>query len=714
MTQSPESRRVPGRRAACSSIAAVAAAATLLLSPLPCAAGEPYADSPGSKARSALPIGIVGTLPERPPPGRTRVLEVPQTRVRPVLDGALDDAAWKGAVVAREFWISEQQRWPNEQTEVLVTADAEYLYLGFRVYDSQPQAVQALQTRRGVGLGLDDQIAVELDPFLSYREISTYRVNANGVQDDTIAGGRARQLAWRGDWQAAAVRTAYGWSAEIAIPFAILNFEEGATSVGVNFLRYHHRTAEWSRWADITVRALPEEMGRLSGLTLTTVKPQPWTFMPYALVGRHIPNKRGELRDTVVNAGAELRYQPRPNLTGVLSLNPDFSQVETAITDINFNYNEKFREDPRPFFQEGSAYFGNTVQYFYSNRIPNFDYGAKFFTRTNAYQLGALAIDAPEGRKDYVVRAEREFDATHSIGGLIVQTDRPELRNSLYVVRGQGRESSGLYYAMDGAFTRTESQPGDGSRLYGTVGWARDFWSMGVTADRYTLNYRPANGLLDRDLPDTHGYLPYVTYYRDLGEGPLREIRGDVTHTERFTGDGRVQRRTWYAGASVESRNQVRLNVSYYGGIYRPVGVEPGSWSSSVNHDHYWTTGVHFNTRSSRLGYGATRSEGSLGGGDYRYTQAYVWSRPTATTFINATTEYLSNFGNFRQTVLSAGWDISARQGIAGRYINAYYGNAYRLAYTLQVKKNVDLFVVYDDMPAQPASLSAKIVMTFQ
>ena len=195
---------------------------------------------------------------ERPPPGHRRVLDVPQTAGRPTLDGALDDAAWKGAAVADRFWISEQERWPSEQTEVLITADREYIYFGFKVYDSQPQAIQALQTRRSAGLGLDDQVAVQLDPVLSYREISSYSVNANGVQDDAITGGRARQLEWKGDWQAAAVRTAYGWSAEIAIPFSILNFEPGTTALGVNFLRYHYRTGQWSRWADIPVRALPE------------------------------------------------------------------------------------------------------------------------------------------------------------------------------------------------------------------------------------------------------------------------------------------------------------------------------------------------------------------------------------------------------------------------------------------------------------------------
>jgi len=85
-----------------------------------------------------------------------------------------------------------------------------------------------------------------------------------------------------------------------------------------------------------------------------------------------------------------------------------------------------------------------------------------------------------------------------------------------------------------------------------------------------------------------------------------------------------------------------------------------------------------------------------------------------ATTFVSATSERLSNFGKFNQTIISGGWDISSRDGIVGRYVNAYYGKAYRLAYSRNLRKNLDFFIVYDSEPAQLAKLSAKIVMTIQ
>src|SRR3989442_2340084 len=354
---------------------------------------------------------------ERPPPGHTRSLTVPQTAQAPVVDGRLDEDIWEKAAVADHFWVALQRRWPTEQTEVLVLADAENLYFGFRVYDHHPDAISALQTRRDTNLDRDDHVAVELDPYHNHRQISSYTVNARGTQSDAIAGGRARKIAWKGDWKAAVARTAYGWSAEIAIPFRILNLQSANQVFGINFVRYHYRTDEWSRWADLTLQDKPEEMGHLRLTELepwTAGKKQSWTFMPYVLVGHQVPNKKGKVRDFLSTAGIDFRYEPRQNLTGMFALNPDFSQVESQVTDIDFSYSEKFRSDPRPFFQEGAAYFGVNRTYFYSNRLPDFDYGGKFLAQLGPLQVGGPGESGPQSPrgKGFALNGARERPTT--------------------------------------------------------------------------------------------------------------------------------------------------------------------------------------------------------------------------------------------------------------------------------------------------------------
>ncbi|HEX6362747.1 MAG TPA: DUF5916 domain-containing protein, partial [Albitalea sp.] len=591
-------------------------------------------------------------------------------------------------------------------------------------FDSEPEAIEALQTRRDGALGFDDHVTVELDPFLTYREISTFSVNASGTQADSFAGGRASQVAWKGDWQAAVARTPYGWAAEIAIPFEILNFEDGVDEIGVNFVRYHHRTAETSRWADITVRALPEEMGRLTGL-----RPAPpdggsaWTFLPYVTAGRQVPDRRGRIRDELVSAGVDIRYEPRPNLTGVVSLLPDFSQVEQSIASIDFSYSEKFRSDLRPFFQEGAAYFGDTAAgkkaslttpYFYSNRVPDFDVGAKAFGRADGLQFGALATRAHGDRSDLAAHVQQQFDRTHHVSAMAVGTDRPELDNQLVALRAAGRQPSGFDYALDAAVTRTDPDPGDGTYASAALGWAHRHWSVSGSASRYSRGFFPANGLLPADLPDTRGGSASVDYYRDRPHGALREVYASLSGDWRETGDGRLQRRKLYASGSLEWREpQVRVGASVGAGPYRPVGASPGAWSGLTNDDRYVTLAADFNTRSSRLLYGAALASGELGGGDYRYAIAYVSARPTRTLALSLTTERLENFGTFRQTALTGTWDVTPQHAVAGRWLRTDAGDAHRLSSAWRVRKNVDVFVVYDHSPGLHAQVSAKVRFTY-
>jgi hypothetical protein len=660
---------------------------------------------------------------DRPPPGHARALAVPRLRgpttigapivEAPIIDGRIDDVAWRQAAVAGEFWISDQERPPSEPTEVLVLADDRNLYVAFRVYDSRRIDIRAYQTRRDAGLGYDDQVAVELDTYFNRRDISRFSVSAAGVQDDDIAGGRAAKIEWKGDWTAAAARTDYGWSAEIAIPFAILNYREDDSVFGVNVLRYHNRTREWSRWADVTPRNLPEEMGRLTGLSLPpAVSKQPWTLMPYALVGWNIPDKEGDIENRLATLGIDTRYQPRPNLTGVLSLNPDFSQVERQITDIDFSYVEKIRADVRPFFQEGSAYFGAS-KYFYSNRVPSFDYGGKAFGRLGRTQLGAFAVKGPNDRADFALRGLYELGATHSVSGTLVGTDSDVLRNTLAAGSFNGRHSSGLNYSMEGAATETKGSIGHGSHARGTLGWAGNHWGMGGEADRYGASFFPANGLIGADLPGTEGTKAFAYYYRERSGGAWRALRGDLAFTYRETDSGLLQKRNWYGGGSVEFHNQIQAGFFYSDGPYRPVTAVPGVFSETINNDHYATATLDFNTRSSVFGCGLSYAWGFLGGGDYEYGSAYAWWRPINTIYLSVSAENLDSFGRSEQYVFSGQWNVTQVDSLSTRTIVQDGSDSFRVAYGRRVRKGLDIFAVYDEEPFLEAQFSVKLLVTY-
>ena len=661
-----------------------------------------------------LPALVAAKTADRPPPGRTRSIVAVRTAEAPVIDGHLTEAAWEQAAVADRFWVSDQDRAPAEPTEARVMFDSEMLYVAFRVFDRVPERIEAQQIRRDAGLGFDDTVVVEIDAGHNFRDISRFSVNARGTQQDEIAGGRAGKIDWKGDWRAAAVRTNYGWSVEIAIPFQMLSYPDGARVFGINFVRYHNRASERSHWADLTPQFKPEEMGQLTELVMPTAERQRLTVMPYVLAGVNTPDKRGRIRDRLIAGGADIRFQPRADSTGLISLNPDFSQIESQFATANFSYTEKAVSDPRPFFLEGSGFFnaGRNNLYFYSNRIPSFDAGAKYFGRHGNTQVGGFATTAPDGRNDFGMRLLQELDATNFASLSTYATRRDTLNSQVVVGQFNGRQPSGLNYSADIASSQTSGLAGDTSHARGVLGWTWKYWYVSANADHYGTAFNSANGLLPADLPGTRGTSESAGYYRVYGSGPIYAARADVSLSARQTHDGRLQNRNTNISGYLEFANEMRAGLYFNDGRYRPVTSKRAVFSRTVNDDHYWTATFDFNTRSTWLGYGLSHSDGRLGGGDYRFDSVYVWVKPRADLSFNASVEVLENFGTFKQTTLAAKWDVTPTDAVGARIVVLDGAKYSRITYGRQVRKGTDVFAVIDKAPDLKTLFSVKLLFT--
>ena len=110
----------------------------------------------------ALTISIVfaseAFAVDAPSPGHQRYIDVPRIQATvqserdlparlpgapPVIDGALDDSVWQIASISGDFWVSVEDRPPADKTEVLVFRDDVNLYFGFRIYESNSEAIVA-------------------------------------------------------------------------------------------------------------------------------------------------------------------------------------------------------------------------------------------------------------------------------------------------------------------------------------------------------------------------------------------------------------------------------------------------------------------------------------------------------------------------------------------------------------------------------------------
>ncbi|MBI3721483.1 MAG: carbohydrate binding family 9 domain-containing protein, partial [Fimbriimonas ginsengisoli] len=332
----------------------------------------------------------------------------------PVIDGDLSDACWQGAPKADGFIDPYLVAPTVDPTEAWICYDATNIYVAFRAYDSQPNKIVAQEAKEEASLRGDDSVCFNFDPFHSHQGTDRWLfiVSAKGVHSVDIGAGRAIKTEWKGEWKSAARIGTNGWTAEMAIPWAMLSYPTGKKPVtmGLNFARWQQRTQVASFWAHLGMHTNYKLDGHWDGVQPPPFKPQ-FSFLPYVLgqAGAH-------LRAT---AGMDVRAALTPSVTGVLTVNPDFGTVERAVEGIDVSYSERYVPDRRPFFMEAERFYGeNTLigRLFYSQRVADFDTGLNLYgkvaPRTSLGLLGAFNVG---DRSDYLVRGRQEFNETDSL-----------------------------------------------------------------------------------------------------------------------------------------------------------------------------------------------------------------------------------------------------------------------------------------------------------
>ena len=106
------------------------------------------------------------------------------------LDGVLDEEVWRSVTPATGF-IQEE---PNEveacteKSEIYVIYNKDNLYIGAKLYDSDPSGILAYQKRRDAWLVTDDRFMLILDTFLDGRTGYFFEINPAGLLGDGILG----------------------------------------------------------------------------------------------------------------------------------------------------------------------------------------------------------------------------------------------------------------------------------------------------------------------------------------------------------------------------------------------------------------------------------------------------------------------------------------------------------------------------------------------
>jgi len=268
------------------------------------------------------------------------------------IDGKLDDTNWSQAVLIEDLHQVFPREFvtPTQRTEVRVFYTPDAIYIGARMWESDPTLISDRVLRQGQALGSDDIFAVILDPYLDRRNGYRFEVNANSVRWDGLFQNISDVEAnWEGIWEAKSARDNQGWTTEIRIPFQTLSFNPGSTSWGINFNRIRRRSGESIAWMSRNREINPSVSGTATGLE-DLRQGMGLDVVPSMTLARR--RKFGSLGSTGDNYEPQLDvfYKVTPQLNASLTLNTDFSATEVDDRQVNLTRFNLFFPEKRDFF----------------------------------------------------------------------------------------------------------------------------------------------------------------------------------------------------------------------------------------------------------------------------------------------------------------------------------------------------------------------------
>lgn len=483
------------------------------------------------------------------------------------IDGDLTDPGWQGAARATDFseTFPEERGKPPVRSEVWVTYDESNLYLAFLAYDDPSSLRASLRDRDE--MWSDDYFGVLIDTYGDAAWAYFLFANPLGVQGDSrfaTAGGE--DDGFDIIYEAEARITEIGYQIEMAIPFASLRFPDREVQTWrVNFWRTRPRGSRATySWAalDRDEQCFLCQFGTLTGIEgakpggALELLPSVVASQSGALQDASDPRSgfdEGGL-DGEVSLGA--RYAFTSGLTAEASFNPDFSQVESDVAQIDVNTTfALFFPERRPFFQEGSDLFETFFDVVYTRQINDPQFATKLvgrLGRTNVAYMAARDENSPlllpfQERSfigqaarsiSNIARVRQTFGSRSYVGALI--TDR----------RFENGGGSGTVAGVDGVFRLFDNYRLEYQLL---ASHTREPDAAGATSDLEgeTFDGGRHTGVFDGE--SFWGYAQYTSFERS------------ARHWE-FDFDYWASSPTFRADNGFESRNDYR-RVSMWQGV---------------------------------------------------------------------------------------------------------------------------------------------------
>jgi hypothetical protein len=415
-------------------------------------------------------------------------------------------------------------REPLEKSEVMITYDNEYLWVGARLYMQDAKKITITSKKRDDNSEFFDSFDIALDTYNDNENSLLFHTKPSGLRADySIANDGVFEsgfvpfnLDWNTFWDVKTSIDDKGWYAEMRIPFSSLKFkpENNITTMGLimrRFISYNHGMD--------TYPALDPKFGskkpsKAATIQFEDIQPSNPVYVSPYLTGGYTRNwvenseSTGYEKDNTpqVNAGLDVKYNINSNLTLDLTANTDFAQVEADDQQVNLTRYSLYFPEKRMFFQERSNLFsyslGGRSNLFYSRNIGlskgksiRIYGGARLAGRIGKWDIGLLDMQTEkqgetQGENFGVFRMRRQVINSNSyVGGMFTsRVGMNGAHNLAYGVDWLYRVFGNDYLELKAAQTYddvTDNEILSVDPMYLSVKWER----RTVRSFSYNLNY---------------------------------------------------------------------------------------------------------------------------------------------------------------------------------------------------------------------------------
>ena len=346
-------------------------------------------------------------LPPTPYPDPQRVPKVDgELRV----DGRMDEDFWDQALRLNVgFEVRPGENIPAPvKTDVYLAYTENFVYAGIKAYDPEPEKIRARINDRD-DIWDDDWAGVLFDTFNDERRSIDFLCNPLGVQSDFIEGLGINDGEIDLIWDSKGIITDKGYTLEMAIPFSSLRFQ---------------RTDGDQIWGFDCVRSYPRDVRHHIGIFPRDRDNNNYWAQTVKLIGfaGASPGRNIEIDPTISGLVSHHRDKPEddfygpmresgrdfepgisghwgitPNMTFSAAINPDFAQVEAdaAQLDVNTQYALYYSEQ-RPFFLEGSDFFGTRLDAVHTRTFSDPNWGIKLTGKEGPNTVGFFTVEDSE------------------------------------------------------------------------------------------------------------------------------------------------------------------------------------------------------------------------------------------------------------------------------------------------------------------------------